>query len=381
MLKISGFHILADLITGVIVTLFLWNKMSFAAALEFRILELLTIPVATVVVGWMVDRVSAKLSFLVGLLLLLIEVASLWLLGNLEILEAWLWLPAVFSGTSAVARFLSLNIMIQASVAVEKQPVFFANSTIIWQVLSVVFPIVSGVVIANLGYRAVFAVAVLVIVFLMALVFFVKSRTHRNPFQPLRYLKTWQSVDRILAQTYFFWGVEFAFFSVVLPVLIARAFGGEQAWGVVAAGLAAVAIGFNLLAKKNWSAQLPQMLGLVGFTLSIVALWYAVNPALWLFCGLLIVVQIWQATQSLALKPLANRDIEHRSISTVFRTEMSLFLEWPFMAGRLVSLLVVFGVEPLLNQAWVVGVLFVLVSLVPLYEMKIFWSRRHSGTT
>lgn len=357
-------HMIVESVSSIIITLFLYQTASLTTVIQFRLLELLIIPAALLTVGFIIDTISPKISLFIGLLLLVVQL--LYVLIIPSTMNGYLLILALFAGSSAVFRTLSLRAIVMNSISVETQTTFFAQITIISRVISVLFPLFSGLIIATLGYTPIFISAIFATAITVASSFLIKTNLTHNRYQPFKPLRHLTKKMRTLAGIHVLWGAEFGILTIAVPILITHILQSELAWGVFTAFLSLISIAYAYYFKKH--ANTLAAIGIFGFLLACIALLYASNGNIFQFILFMIVLQFWQVTQQVGLMPAINNSIEEEIESSDDSTEYATFFEYPFLFGRFSGLVVLFGFGAAITQPVYIGIFFALLSLIPIYE-------------
>jgi len=355
---------IVESVSSIIITLFIWQTASLITVIQFRLLELLIIPVALLLVGFSIDKISPKISLQIGLVLLTAQLVYLLIAPASG--SGYLLTLALLSGSSAVFRTLSLRSMVMNSISVETQAAYFTQITIISRILSVVFPLVSGLILTTLGYTPIFIAAIFTTVITVVSSFLIKTNQTHNRYQPFKPLRHLTKKMRVLVGTHVLWGAEFGILTIAVPILITHILQSELAWGVFTAFLSLISIGYAYYFKKH--ANTFAAIGIFGFLLACIALLYASNGNIFQFIVFMIVLQFWQVTQQVGLMPAINKNIEDEIESTDDSTEYATFFEYPFLIGRFFGLVVLFGFGAAITEPVYIGIFFALLSLIPLYE-------------
>lgn len=371
------FHTLAENINYIFITLYFWKQFSITSVIQFRLYELLLIPVVTIVVGFLLDRVSAKLTFFVGLLLFFLQLVLIIFLGEQSV--NYLLPLALLSGISSVFRFLSLNVINQNSVLIEDQITYFSKLNIHGKLISILFPIISGFLVLLLGYNFIFLLALFFILVIALLLFFTPIKTVKSVYKPFAIYKNWDSEKSVLFGVNFFWGIEYALFATLIPIVLTIMFKSELGWGVVTSILGILSVVFSLFFQK-FALLNKSIVSLVilGFAITISSILFLTNNNLVTFLFFMIFVQLWQSTQMIGLKPLINKIIKNEPNASVLTTEFSVFMEIPFMIGRFLLLLILFFIGSDLENITVVGFLFAALGFIPFYESKFIFKSKQA---
>ena len=376
LLLIQFFHTLAENVNYIFITLYFWRQFSITSAIQFRLYELLLIPLVTLVIGFLLDKVSAKLTFFIGLLLFFLQLILIIFLG--EKAGDYLLPLAFFSGVSTLFRFLSLNVINQNSILLKDQIIYFSKLNIHGKIISILFPIASSFLVLSLGYNFIFALALIFIILIGFLLLFIPIDTIKNVYRPFDIYKNWNKEKTVLFGVNFFWGIEYALFATLIPIITTIMFKSEFGWGIVTSILGIISVVFSLFFQKS-SLLNKSIISLViiGFLITISSLVFVSNSNVLTFLFFMVFVQLWQSIQMIGLKPLINKIISNEPNASVLTTEFSVFMEIPFMIGRLLLLLLLFFIGSDLENITVVGFLFAALGFIPLYESKfIFGSKQ-----
>ncbi len=369
LLLISALHGLAANVAEVLLSLYIWRLADLQTVMVFKILELLVIPVAGFLVSWMSDRLNPKYGLSLGLGLFSVQLLLIVWLG--EQVPHFLLPLALLSGASVVCRYMSLNVLFRTAIAPKQQPPFYGKMSTLFKVIEIAFPILSGVVIWKFGYSPLFILALAAVVAASVLLKFVKTTFVPNAFSPVRLFKDWNNRSTAVFFTQLWWGVEFAFFVTLIPVLITRQMNGEFGWGVATTVLNIVGIvaTFYVLSKTKLANRL-ELMRLGGILLSVAALMYATLPSFDYLLFLLILLQLWQVLQNISIRPFINALIRQQPQAATMVSEYSYLLEVPFMVGRLIMYVLLWLVSPLIDNTMMLVFLFFIISIVPVNEAR-----------
>ena len=370
LINIQGFHLVAENINLIFLTLYIWKSSNISNVIVFRLTELLLIPIAALVAGFLIDKISAKLTLSIGMILLFVQLLAVSILQT--DLVNYLLPLALLSGVSSVFRFLSLNTINQYAVALKEQVSYFAKLSINSKIVSIIFPLISGFIIYLFGYIPIFVIALISIVILLLILLSTPIKVEHNSYKPWEVLFGWDREKTVLFGTNFMWGIEYSLFTTVIPIVITIMLKGELGWGIFTAILSVVAIIYaNSFKKIKLKKASISALGIFGFLLTSTAIVFATNVNLISFSLFMIVLQLWQTTQMVGLKPLLNKIIKSETHSSVLTTEFNVFMEIPFMVGRMIMMVVLFAIGGELENLMMLGFLFALLGFIPLYESKI----------
>ncbi len=367
LLIVQTFHSLAENINFIFLSLFLWKSASLQTLILFRFQELLIIPLAAIIATFLMDRTSPKWTFLLGLGIFFGEMLSIvFLKSNIthRILP-----HALTSGAAAVFRFASLGNINQTAVTGPEETKYFAELSIISQIISVVFPLISGVIVALFGYNIIFIFALI----FLTITIFATLRTQvpaaKNPYLPLRILKEWNKEKTALFSTNLLWGLEFGLLGTIIPVLTTQMLKGEVGWGIFTAVLGVIGVAYASFFQKAHMRRygLPAI-GIFGFCLSATAIFLAINANFMTFAMFMIVLQLWQTTQSIGLNPVFNKIIRTDAHIVILGSEYRLFMELSGFLGRFITLTILLLIGEQLNNFLILGLLFALLGFIPLYE-------------
>jgi hypothetical protein len=125
-----------------------------------------------------------------------------------------------------------------------------------------------------------------------------------------------------------------------------------------------------LLGKLKFTQTNISLLAVFGFMLSMAALIFASTGSLGTYIFFMVLLQFWQSSQMVGLRPLLNKIIKADPNISTLSTEYHEFLEIPFFLGRLSSLSILLLLHNQLHQAAILGILFTILGLIPLYEAK-----------
>lgn len=376
LILIQFFHALAENVNYIFITLYFWRQFSITGVIQFRLYELLLIPLVILIVGFLLDRVSAKLTFFIGLLLFFLQLILIIFLG--ERAGDYLLPLAFFSGVSTVFRFLSLNVINQNSILLKDQIIYFSKLNIHGKIISILFPIVSSFLVLSLGYNFIFALALIFIILIGLLLLFIPINTIKNVYRPFDIYKNWNKEKTVLFGVNFFWGIEYALFATLIPIVTTIMFKSELGWGIVTSVLGIISVVFSLFFQKSSLLNKSIVsLVIIGFLITISSLVFVSNSNILTFLFFMVFVQLWQSIQMIGLKPLINKIISNEPNASILTTEFSVFMEIPFMIGRLLLLLLLFFIGSDLENITVVGFLFAALGFIPFYESKfIFGSKQ-----
>lgn len=362
-------HFLVDSIASVLLTLFIWKTTSLGQVIGFRLQETLWMFPAGILVGWVADRFSPKLSLVAGTTLLGVQLVMVIFLGD-EI-RNWLGVLAVISGLSTVARFMSISAINQTAMKPDQQLPFFGKLSVVTRLVGIIFPLVSGLVLSFWGYTPLFAIGALVVVAMMLVVLQTPLQTPQTRYQPWLIWWQWSWDKTALLVVNLLWGIELGLFVTAIPILITHYFGGELGWGLVSAGLALIAMVYaRLLSKQKVGRALISSVAVFGFLLAGAAITFAVTAQTVTFLVFLILLQLWQVTQLVGLRPLMSSLIKHDPNIDQLATEYAQFMDVPYLVGRLIGLALLLAINNQLTNPLVAGLVFAVMGLIPLYETK-----------
>lgn len=358
-------HAIVDGVVGVIVSLFILQQYSFGTVIEFRIFESLVVPFMAILVGFIVDRINPKSSLLIGVGLLILLLVGFVISVQTPIS---LWILAIISGSSAAARFFSLNILIQRVVSEVDQVVFFAQADRIWKVTMVLLPLISGIIIVSFGYLPVFVFGISVGLLLVYFCTKIPLVNSHNPFLIGKVVSILKKSRRSIIETNGLWGIESSFLVIVMPLLIISVVQSELWWGVLATLTGLIGVIFSIFLQRKPSEVLPSVLAILSLLISGIVISYVNQPSFIWFLLLVTMTQLWQTGQNVGLKPLLNRIIQTENIA--FQTEANIIAEMSYAFGKLLMLILIWLLAPVISQPLVVGLVFLLVSLIPIYEVR-----------
>jgi len=369
LIYIQFFHALAENINYIFITLYLWRQFSITSVIQFRIYELILIPVMVLIVGYLLDRVSAKISFLIGLVTFFIQLILFIYLGENSV--NYLVPLALLSGMSTSFRFLSLNIISQNAVEIKDQIKYFSQIDINSKLINIGFPVISGLLVYLFGYNFIFSLAILSILIIIKLVLLAPIKINQNSYSPYMVYKDWDKEKTILFVVNFFWGIEYALFATLIPIIVTIMLNGELGWGIFTSIISLIGVGYSYFFQKSELLNKSiASLVIFGFIITTASIMFVVNPGIIFFFIFMIFLQLWQSTQMIGLKPLMNKIIKNEPNSSILTTEFNVFMEIPFMIGRLLLLLILFVVGSDLENLRMVGFLFAILGFIPLYESK-----------
>ncbi len=369
LLAISGLHGLAASIADIILSLYIWRLLDLRAVAQFKMTELLLIPLLGFGIGWLGKYFGPKIGLALGLILFCIEIIVLLTLG--EQITQHLLLIALLSGASMVCRYMSLNVLYRTAVTPKQQPPFYGNMSIVYYVLQLVFPILSGFIILRSGYTPLFWVALICSAIILLILYSVGTSNLKVTFAPQKAFQTLSKEIISLLFTQVWWGLEYAFFLTVLPILITSQFKGEFGWGIVMTGMSFLKIISSVLLLKSASKlQKQKVVRMGGVLVSIGALLYAIIPTLDYFLIILLLLQIWQVIQEVIIRPHMNALMRLPGTARIGMQEFSYILELPFMLGRMLMYSCIWLVSPYIQSPYAIFFLFLIVSMVPVNEAR-----------
>lgn len=366
---IQFFHGLAENINYIFITLYIWKNFSITSVIQFRLYELILVPFSSLMVGYLLDRVSSKFTFGIGLFSLFLQLALILYLGENTV--NYLIPIAILSGLSTKFRFLSLNVINQNSVVLKDQISYFSKLNIQSKITSIIFPIVSGLFVFLLGYNFIFLLALACVLVMGFLLFHTPIKTNINSYKPFAVYKNWDREKSVLFGVNFFWGIEYALFATLIPIVVTIMFNGELGWGIITSILGILSVGFSIFFKKSELLNKSIFaLVVLGFLITISSIFFVSNVNIYTFLIFMVFLQLWQSTQMMGLKPILNKIIQHEPQSNTLSTEFSVFMEFPFMIGQFLLLLILYIIGSELENLSVVGFLFAVLGFVPFYESK-----------
>jgi len=363
LLFLSTLHGLAANISEVLVSLYIWRLADFQTLLAFKLFEVAIMPVTSFIVAWLGDRFSPKTTLQLGLALFATQMLIIVLFQE-KILQ-FLPILALISGSSIVTRYMSLNSVFQTAIAPKSQPPFYGNMDIIFSILRVLFPFVSGAIIWQFGYVPLFIIGLASILSAFFLIIPVKIAIQSNPFEPMKLITDWNQKSTAIFFGRLWWGVEYGFFLTLIPILV------TLQWGVLTAILSFSGVIAALYIKNK--IKMDRRISLFkmgGILLSVAALMYSTIPSFDYLLFLLILLQLWQVMQNTIIRPMLNGLVRAQQDAPIMVSEYSYLAELPFAIGCLLIYGCLWILAPAITNPVVIAILFMVISIVPVNEVR-----------
>ena len=369
LLFLSTLHGLAANISEVLVSLYIWRLADFQTLLAFKLFEVAIMPVTSFIVAWLGDRFSPKTTLQLGLALFATQMLIIVLFQE-KILQ-FLPILALISGSSIVTRYMSLNSVFQTAIAPKSQPPFYGNMDIIFSILRVLFPFVSGAIIWQFGYVPLFIIGLASILSAFFLIIPVKIAIQSNPFEPMKLITDWNQKSTAIFFGRLWWGVEYGFFLTLIPILVTLQLNGELGWGILTAILSFSGVVAALYIKNK--IKMDRRISLFkmgGILLSVAALMYSTIPSFDYLLFLLILLQLWQVMQNTIIRPMLNGLVRAQQDAPIMVSEYSYLAELPFAIGCLLIYGCLWILAPAITNPVVIAILFMVISIVPVNEVR-----------
>lgn len=368
---------IAQIIFGVFINFYLWEKTNdFSLVVYYNLGYFLSVPLISLLVGFMSEKLNIGLVYKIGLILFIIFGIIIIFVKSINPINAFI-IGAIFGGFGAF-RFIPSNILFFAIVRKEVANSFSALSSQIWNVINIIFPFLISLIIGfSNDYRIVFVIAIFVIIYAIYSVNQISVKTVSDgEYQLKKVLRIDKNKDKwLLFLAKIFEGGWSAINTVLISILSLVILGKIEWWGLMQIVLSVVTIiGLSYFSKnvdyyKSKYVILPiavvYLCISVVFALNLNVLWYMVFS----IAHTTLMTMFWCVLRSLN-GSILNAD----NYISKLRVEYNVINEIPLAIGRVIPLLImiVFSINFEAEMLYAVIFFVILMGSMPYFEALVY---------